>query len=350
MQCALPRLEEYMRFSNRWIEILVLTVALLAPAMLWAQSAPNAKLIEAAKQEGVLVYYTTMTLDQSKSVADRFEKRYGIKVTVFRTGGGPLLNKIFTESRGGRHDWDVVVGRGEMVLPMMQRKLLASYKSPETKMIDEQLVDKEGFWSAYYVNSYVLGWNTKLVKREDVPKSYDALLNPKWKGGQISLDTEAYGMFEGLKGAWGKEKALDYFKKLASLDPVLKRGNTERVQLAVAGEYPLIVAYNQTIQRMTSRGAPIDWLPLEPAVTQVNPAMIGAKAPHPNAARLFYDFMLSKEGQEMLRGMQRIPVRKDVDPDPPRLFRGFKYVIENPEDYQDFDATVKQYLDIFKLR
>ena len=339
-----------MRFSNRWIETLILTVALLAPAMLWAQSAPNAKLIEAAKQEGVLVYYTTMTLDQSKSVADRFEKRYGIKVTVFRTGGGPLLNKIFTESRGGRHDWDVVVGRGEMVLPMMQRKLLASYKSPETKMIDEQLVDKEGFWSAYYVNSYVLGWNTKLVKREDVPNSYDALLNPKWKGGQISLDTEAYGMFEGLKGAWGKEKALDYFKKLASLDPVLKRGNTERVQLAVAGEYPLIVAYNQTIQRMTSRGAPIDWLPLEPAVTQVNPAMIGAKAPHPNAARLFYDFMLSKEGQEMLRGMQRIPVRKDVDPDPPRLFRGFKYVIENPEDYQDFDATVKQYLDIFKLR
>jgi ABC-type thiamine transport system substrate-binding protein len=133
-----------MRFWNRWVEILVVTVALLGPAMLWAQSAPDPKLIEAAKKEGVLVYYTTMTLDQSKSVADRFEKNYGIKVTVFRTGGGPLLNKIFTESRGGRHDWDVVVGRGEMVLPMMQRKLLASYKSPETKMIDPQLVDKEG--------------------------------------------------------------------------------------------------------------------------------------------------------------------------------------------------------------
>lgn len=331
------------------IAILAFTV-LLQPLALWGQGAPNTKLQEAAKKEGEVVYYTTMTLDQSKSVADRFEKKYGIRVTLFRTGGGPLLNKIFTESRGGRHDWDVVVGRGEMVLPMMQRKLLASYRSPETKMIDEQLVDREGFWSAYYVNSYVLGWNTKLVKREDVPKTYDALLNPRWKGGQLSLDTEAYGMFEGLKGAWGKEKTLAYFKKLAALDPVLKRGNTERVQLAVAGEYPLIVAYNQTIQRMTSRGAPIDWLPLEPAVTQVNPAMIGAKAPHPNAARLFIDFILSKEGQEMLRGMQRIPVRKDVEPDPPRLFRGFQYVIENPEDYEDFDATVKQYLEIFKLR
>lgn len=328
----------------------VVLAALWIPAISRSQSNPDPKLVESAKKEGQFVYYTTMTLDQSKAVVDRFEKKYGIKATLFRTGGGPLLNKIFTESRGGRHDWDVVVGRGEMVLPLIKRKLLASYKSPESGMIDAQLVDKEGFWAAYYVNSYVLGWHTKLVKREDVPRTYDALLNPKWKGGLISLDTEAYGMFEGLKGVWGKERTLAYFKKLAALDPVIKRGNTERVQLAVAGEYSLIIAYNQTIQRMTSRGAPIDWVPLEPVVTQVNPVMIGSKAPHPNAARLFTDFLLSKEGQEMLRGMQRIPVRKDVEPDPPRLFRGFKYVIENPEDYEDFDATVKQYLDIFKLR
>ena len=336
--------------KNRLAAVVVFAI-LWIPAFGWSQSSPNPKIIEGAKKEGQVVYYTTMTLEQSKQTTDLFEKKYPfIKVTLFRTGGGPLLNKIFTESRGGRHDWDVVVGRGEMVLPLMQRKLLASYQTPESKAIDEQLVDKEGFWVAYYVNSFVLGWNTKLVKKQDVPKTYDELLNPKWKGGLISLDTEAYGMFEGLKGVWGKEKTIAYFKRLAALDPVLKRGNTERVQLAVAGEYPLIVAYNQTIQRMTSRGAPIDWLPLEPAVTQVNPVMIGAKAPHPNAARLFFDYLLSKEGQEQLRGYQRIPVRKDVEPDPPRLFRGYKYVIENPEDYSDFDATVKQYLEIFKLR
>jgi len=335
---------------NQAVRIFMLGM-LLPAAVSWAQTSPDPKIIEGAKKEGQLVYYTTMTLDQSKQTADRFEKKYPfLKITLYRTGGGPLLNKIFTESRGGRHDWDVLVGRGEMVLPLMQRKLLASYRSPESAMIDKELVGKQGTWTAYYVNSYVLGWNTKLVKREDVPKSYEELLNPKWKGGQISVDTEAYGMLEGLKGVWGTERTLAYFMKLAALDPVLKRGNTERVQLTVAGEYPLIVAYNQTIQRLTSKGAPIDWTPLEPVVTQVNPAMIGAKAPHPNAARLFYDFILSKEGQEMLRGFQRIPVRKDVDPDPPRLFRGFKYVIENPEDYQDFNATVKQYLEIFKLR
>ncbi len=307
----------------------ILALILAAPLAAWAQGSPDPRMVDAAKKEGQLVYYTTMTLDQSKAVVDRFEKKYGIKATLFRTGGGPLLNKIFTEARGGRYDWDVVVGRGEMVLPLIERKLVASYRSPETKMIEEQLVDKEGYWTAYYVNSYVLGWNTKLVKKPEVPKTYDELLNPKWKGGQISVDTEAYGMLEGLKKVWGKEKAVDYFKRLAALDPVLKRGNTERVQLVVAGEYPLILAYNQTIQRMTSRGAPIDWLPLEPAVTQVNPVMIAAKSQHPNAARLFYDF---------------------VEPDPPRLFRGFKIAVEDPEAYKDFDATVKQYLEIFKLR
>src|SRR5688500_9111702 len=136
-----------MTLQIRRLKIYAIALSLsMAPGVAWAQGSPNPKLIEAAKKEGEVVYYTTMTLDQSRSVADRFEKKYGIKVTLFRTGGGPLLNKIFTESRGGRHDWDVVVGRGEMVLPMMQRKLLASYMSPETKMIDEQLVDKEGFW------------------------------------------------------------------------------------------------------------------------------------------------------------------------------------------------------------
>lgn len=337
---------------SQWRRIggFLLLFATLLPYGAWAQGNPNPKLVEAAKKEGELVYYTTMTLDQSRSVADRFEKKYGVKVTIFRTGGGPLLDKIFTESRGGRHDWDIVVGRGEMVLPLIERKLVSVYRSPEAKMVDEQLADKDGYRTAYYVNSYVLGWNTKLVKKPDVPKTYDELLNPKWKGGQISLDTEAYGMLEGLKRVWGREKAVGYFRRLAALDPVLKRDNTERVQLTVAGEYPLIVAYNQTIQRVTSRGAPIDWLPIEPSVTQVNPVMVAAKAPHPNAARLFYDFVISKEGQEMLRGFQRIPVRKDVEPDPPRLFRGFKIAIEDPEDYKDFDASVKQYLEIFKLR
>ena len=315
-----------------------------------AQANPDPRLIEGAKKEGEVIFYTTMTLDQSKEVVDRFQKKYPfIKPTLFRTGGGPLLNKILNEARAGRHAWDVVAGRAEMYVPLMERKLLASYRSPEAKAIDEDLVDKEGYWTAYYVVTYVLGWHTKLVKREDVPKTYEALIESRWKG-QLSFDNEAYGMLQGLMRAWGREKAIAYFRRIAAIDPAMMRGNSERVALAAAGEYPLIVAYNQTLERMVARRAPLDWLPLEPAVVSAFPIMIAAKAPNPNAARLYYDFSLSKEGQEMMRGMQRIPVRKDVEPHPPRLFRGYKRVVENPEDYKDFEGLVKTYNDIFKLR
>jgi len=316
-----------------------------------AEKAQQAKVIEGAKKEGEMVWYTTTTLDQSQPIIEAFQKKYPfIKGTLFRTGGGPMLNKVLTETRSGLHAWDVLVGRGEMVLPLRDKKLLAAYISPERKGIFPDLADKRGIWTAWYVNAYVLGYNTKLVKKEDVPKTYEALLNPKWKGGQISVDDEAYGMLQGLIGVWGKEKAVAYFKRLAALDPVPKRGNTQRVQLTIAGEYPLIIAYNQTIERMVQRKAPIDWVPLEPAVVQVNPAMVAANAPHPNSARLFMDFILSKEGAEMLRGFSRIPVRTDVEPDPPRLFRGYKRVIESPDGYKNFDETVKLYMDIFKLR
>ena len=331
-----------------WALAAVLAVGILTPV---AGAAADKELIEAAKKEGEVVYYTTMTLSQSKKVVDRFQKKYPfIKPDLFRTGGGPLLNKIMTEARGGLHAWDVVVGRGEMLLPLMERKLLASYNSPEAKNIDKDLVDPEGYWRAYYVNPYALGFNTNLVKKADAPKTYEDLLDPKWKGKKISMDDEAFGLLSGLIRAWGKEKAVAYFKKLAAQEPVLMRGNTNRVQLTVAGEYHLIIAYAPTIQRETSQGAPIDWVPLEPTPVQVNPTMIAANAPHPNAARLFSDFLLSKEGQQLLVGFRRIPVRDDVDPDPPRLFRGYKRIVEHPEEYKDFSGTVKLYQDIFNLR
>ncbi|MEK6563233.1 MAG: hypothetical protein AABZ59_08635, partial [Candidatus Binatota bacterium] len=138
--------------------IVAILVYLVCPTLMFSQTGPDPALIEAAKKEGEMVYYTTMTISQSKKVVDKFEKKYPfIKVDLFRTGGGPLLNKIQTEARGGRYAWDVVSGRGEMVLPLMNAKFLAPYRSPESKTIEEDLVDNESYWTAYYVNPYVLG-------------------------------------------------------------------------------------------------------------------------------------------------------------------------------------------------
>ncbi len=316
-----------------------------------AQAGANPQIIEAAKQEGKVSYYTTMTLSQSKKVVDRFQQKYPfIQPELFRGGGDEVLNRILNEARGGLNAWDVVSTRGDSVLTLMDSKLITPYRSPESKFIDRDMVDDDGYWTAYYVNPYVLGYNTNLVKKEDVPKTYEQLLDPKWKGRKISIDDSAYGLLAGLIRAWGKEKAVDYFKKLAAQEPVVMRGNTNRVQLAMAGEYPLVIAYAPTLQRETSLGHPMDWVPLEPVPVQVNPMMLAAKAPHPNAGKLFIDFLLSKEGQKMLLSFRRIPVREDIEPDPPRLFRGYKRIVEHPEDYKNFNQTIKLYQEIFALR
>ena len=316
-----------------------------------AQKGPDPKLLEGAKKEGEIVWYTSMTFDQSKPVADAFEKKFPpIKVTLFRSGGGALMNKVLTEARAGRFAFDVVGGRGEMIQAFKEKNMLASYKSPQTSMIDPDLFDKDGYWYVYYVVPNALGYNTKLVKKEEVPTTYEALLDPKWKGGKISMDNEAYLILQGLISAWGREKAVNYMKKLAAQDPVLSRGNTERVTFTGAGQYPLVIAYAHTAEREKFKGAPIDWIALEPAVTEIDPLMIGSKAPHPNAARIFLDFLLSKEGQELLLEFQRIPVRKDVEPKPARLFRGYQRIVERPDDYNYFSENVKLFEEIFKTR
>jgi iron(III) transport system substrate-binding protein len=315
----------------------------------WAGS--NPALVEAAKKEGALSYYTTMTLSQSKKVVDQFQKKYPfIKPELFRSGGDAILNRIQNEARGGLNAWDVVSTRGDQVVPLLDAKLLAPYRSAETKLITQDLVDDQGYWTAYYVNPFVLAFNTNMVKKEEAPKTYEQLLDPKWKGKKISIDDSAYGFLAGLMRAWGKEKAVDYLKELAAQEPVVMRGNTNRVQLTMAGEYYLILAYAPTIQRETSKGHPIDWVPLEPVPVQVNPMMLAAKAPHPNAGKLFIDFLLSKEGQKMLVSFRRIPVREDVEPDPPRLFKGYKRIVEHPEDYKSLSETAKLYQEIFGLR
>lgn len=322
----------------------------LAPA-LQAQAASMSQLIEGAKKEGAVSYYTTMSLSQSKKVVDAFQKKYPfIKPELFRGGGDEVLNRILNESRGGLNAWDVVSTRGDSVLTLKDAKLITQYRSPEAKFINKDMVDDEGYWTAYYVNPYVLGYNTNLVKKDEVPKTYEALLDPKWKGRKISIDDSAYGLLAGLIHAWGKEKAVDYFKELAAQEPVVMRGNTNRVQLTMAGEYSLIIAYAPTIQRETSKKHPINWVPLEPVPVQVNPMMLAANAPHPNAGKLFIDFLLSKQGQKMLVGFRRIPVREDVEPNPPRLFRGYKRIVEHPEDFKNFNETIKLYQEIFGIR
>lgn len=315
-----------------------------------AVGASDPKVIEAAKNEREVVWYTTTNLETSKIIADQFQKKHPfVKVILFRSTNAPLISRVLLEARAGKYEWDVVSGGGELFAPIMDKGLFARYRSPEAQMIDEDMVDKEGYWTAYTASTFVLGFNTKLMKKDSVPKTYEALLDPKWKGQKIGVDASA-GMLHALMPVWGKEKAIAYFRQLAAQDPVTNDSTSLMAQLLAAGELPLAFSTAHLYELLNRKGAPVDWISLEPAVIRVVPTMLGTKARHPNAGKLLYDFLIGKEGQEIIKSFNRIPVRRDVLPDPPRLLRGFKRVIMYPELYKSLEETQKIYNEIFKIR
>jgi iron(III) transport system substrate-binding protein len=304
-----------------------------------------------AKKEGRVSWYTTVSIPESQQFAALFQQQFpSIKVDIIRSGSGAVVNRIISEYNAGKYLVDVLQGfssRGGYVA-LKQRGILGQYKSPEYKFLPNELKDPAGYWGSHFQNTFVLAYNTRMVKGPDIPKTYNDLLRPKWKGKQILNDTENYEWFDGLLHYWGKEKGLAYFRKLARQEQVFQRGARGRVQLVAAGEFPFTIGYGPHVQSFVVKGAPIDWVPLEPVVTIINTVSVAQKASHPAAARLFVDFLFSKPAQLKLCEMSRIPSREDVDPDPPRLFRGFKKVVQDIEN-DTIDESIEAYQKIFAL-
>lgn len=323
-------------------------LALSAPLRVFAA---DAKIVEAAKKEGELAWWSTIAQDQSQKIVDEFMKLYPfIKASYWRSGSVGLHNKILIEGRAGRSSWDVVSQTTpEFIFDLQQKKLIAAYLSAERKAFSADLKDANGYWTGTYALPTGLGYNVQQVKKEDAPKSYKDLLDPKWKGGKISIDDENYELLVGLEQAWGKKPALEYLKALAAQSPAVGRGATQRTQMLAAGEFPLAISYTHTVEWSKSQGNSVDWVNLEPVVIKFDGIMLGAKAAHPNAAKLFIDFVLSEQGQKLLQSFSRVTLREGVEPNPPRLINGFKRIVLHPEKAQNAQESLKLYREAFGL-
>ena len=333
--------------------LICLLIAVGANSISNAQETDRAALIERAKKEGEVVWYTSAGLQDSNPMADIFQKDYpAIRVSVIRAGSGVLINKILNEARAQKGLFDVLNTNDESVLPLKRRGLLASYMSPEAAFYDDDLKDKEGYWHSAYVIPWFLGFNTRMLKKDEVPKTYEELLNARWKGRKIALGSDNGSLIlSGLIRLWGKEKAIRYFQQLAKQEPAIQAGApSSRIQLLAAGEFPLTLASGNTLQTFVTRGAPVDWVPLEPVFVQLNAIMLAAQSRHPNATKLFIDFVLSKKGQEMIRSFHRVPARTGVDAEPPRIFKGFKRVVQDIEAAARGEETTKLYNEILNIR
>jgi iron(III) transport system substrate-binding protein len=295
---------------NKIIRGFLFPVLLLVARIAWGQPAD---LLQGAKKDGKLVWYTSMAIDTSKPLLDVFLKQYPfIQAELVRAGEEQLLNRILTEARAGKWFFDVVSSSAIQVLA--SRNFLSPYASAESNAYVAELKDPQSRWTAVYNNNLVPVYNTKMLPEKEVPKDYPDLLDPKWKG-KMLMDSTDYDWYGTLAVVWGREASARYMERLAQQAPVWRRGHGLVAQLIAAGEVPLGWAYNFRVERMKTEGAPVEWVPsFNPIVTTINGVGLSAKASAPNAGKLFIDFILSKKGQEMIRDMRRIPSRSDVKP------------------------------------
>ena len=327
--------------------IVTLLLTLSSIAKLHAQS--QAALIDGAKKEGKLVWYTSMAVDTSKPLLDAFLNEHPyIKAELIRLGEEQLVNRILTEIRAGRWSFDVL--STSSIATMIERKIIAPYLAPERDQFMDQFKDPQGYWTGVFVNNLVLAYNTKMLAAKDSPKDYADLLQPKWKG-QMLMDSTDYDWFGTLITIWGREKTVKYMQQLAKQDPLWRRGHGLTAQLLGAGEVPLAWAYNFRIERMKREGAPVEWIEtFDPIVVTISGIALSSKASHPNTAKLLINFATSRKGQEMVREMRRIPARTDVKPAAAKMDQSkLKLKAVPKEVYSGLDDHAREFRKIFGL-
>jgi iron(III) transport system substrate-binding protein len=328
------------RFINvsRILWILWLFVSLTGSA--FAQEKALSELAEGAKKDGNLVWYTTMTSNQAEQYLKEFEKKYPfVKPELYRAVSNTILNKIITDKNAGKTFADVVTMGGFQSYYLKKKGLTLSYKSPQARAIPEQFKDPEGYWVAFYQSTSVIAYNTKLVPSKDLPKSYQDLLDAKWSG-ELGMDDSDEEWFANQCKSWGDEKCVNFMERLIQQKPHIIRGQNLLAQLLAAGEFAIaVIAYGHSIEELKATGAPVDWVAPNPMLSKIYPMAILSDAPHASAAKLFFNFALSKEGQTLLTKFKRIPTRLDVESVPPRLTRGLNIrasdlsLAEKFEDY-----------------
>ena len=270
------------------------------------------RLLSGARKEGGLSLYTTMTPEDAGPLVAAFEEKYGVKVRMWRGINQKLVQRALAEARAGKSAVDVFEGSGHGMEILHREALLEKFWSPAFGDIPQEAFPSHGHYAPDNLLFFVMGYNTRLVKPEDVPRSYEDLLRPGWSG-NFGIEASDIIWFAAVAKAMGEEKGLAYFRKLAEMKPQIRNGHTLMTELVAAGEIPVVLTlYNQAVDKLKERGAPIDWKPLPPAFGRADGIGVAKQAPHPHAALLFADFVLSPEGQRFIMAASRVPVNRKV--------------------------------------
>ena len=279
-------------------------------------SAADSSFYTKAKEEGRVLLYTSLASADNKAFRNAFEKAYpGVKLEIYRASGTTVLQKALTEHRAGTDVVDAVITEGTVLHVLRDQHLLVKFDSPERKAFDARFKDKDGYWTDVYPTVHSIPYNTKLVAPQDLPKHYTDLLNPKWKG-KLGANRNNFMFLAAMLELYGKEKGEAFLHKLAQQNPQVRDGGTLTATLVGAGELPIAFSVNaNNVENVKEKGSPVDWVRVEdPLYAEPHPAGVMARAPHPNAARLLVEFAISKDGQQLISKLGKVPGRSDVKP------------------------------------
>lgn len=252
------------------------------------------RLVAGAKKEGSLTLYTSIPeRDMAVLVAD-FDKRYGVKVNVWRASSVKVLQRAAAEARANRWDFDAVAVSAPEMEAMHKEQLLHEVRSGHHADLSPDAMPSHRAWVPQFLNVFVQAYNTSLVRKEELPKSYAELADTRWKGrlGVEAADSEWYC---GVIGNVGRERGARMFRDIvAAAGWSVRSGHTLLANLVASGEVPLaLTVYSYRIEQMKSAGAPVEWFGIDPVIGRANGAGVSRRPPHPNAALLFYEYLIS---------------------------------------------------------
>ncbi|MEY3638368.1 MAG: Fe(3+)-binding periplasmic protein precursor [Pseudomonadota bacterium] len=270
------------------------------------------RLVEGAKKEGLVSIYTSMPVDDITALTSAFEQKYGVKSKVWRSGSEKILQRGLLEAKASRYEVDVFETNGPEMEVLSREKILQQSNAPGLADLIPQAIPPHREWIATRLNIFTCAYNTKLVRKEDLPKTYADLLDPKWKG-KLAVEAEDSDWLAETVLKMGEEKGIALFKEIAKRNGVsVRKGHTLLANLVASGEVPLgLTLYNYKIEQMKNSGAPVEWFSLDPTVARPNGNGVARNAPHPHAALLFQDFELT-DGQVILGKRDFIPTSTKV--------------------------------------
>lgn len=325
--------------------LLALTLAVAAagpPAPVAAAQAPDAAL---ARREGTVTLYTTIAERDLAPIIRPFEARYGIEVQVWRAGTDKVLQRSVAEYAAGRHDVDVIHFGSPEMEALAREKVLQPVDSPTHRDLQPGSVPPHRQWAATMLSVWVQAYNTRLIRREELPRTYRDLLQPKWKG-KLGVEGKNQDWFAAVVEVnGGGETGLRFFRDLMATNGLsVRQGHSLLTNLVVSGEVPLALSvYSYMPEQARKKGAPIDWFVIEPAIARSNAVGIARRAPHPHAARLLYEYLLT-DAQAHLAGLNYVPTNTRV----PSPLKGVRIKQTNPAQSLDesqrwmalFESTV----------